>query len=114
MAKRFKFRLRRDVIPTARASAWKLLNIPLNFGAFLAFTEASKGKSRLVVAFSPKLQTVKVAFGRNARQEICARFLGSNSATRCNLDGFSKWVQGRSLRRACSIYAAAVIGSAFT
>src|SRR5689334_9035721 len=54
------------------------------------------------------------AIGCNSRKEFCARFRGVNPATQCDLDRLNKWVQGRSLPRAPSVYAdlAAVIGTA--
>ncbi len=53
------------------------------------------------------------ALGCNSRKELCARFRGVNQATQCDLDRLNKWVQGRSLPRAISVYAdlAAVIGT---
>jgi hypothetical protein len=54
------------------------------------------------------------ALGCNSRKELCARFRSVNPATQCDLDRLNKWMQGRSLPRAASVYAdlAAVIGTA--
>lgn len=53
------------------------------------------------------------ALGCSSRKEFCARFRSVNPKTQCDLDRLNKWVQGRSLPRAPSVYAdlAAVIGS---
>ena len=68
----------------------------------------------MVVAFAAKLRMAAAALGCNSRKEFCARFRGVNQATQCDLDRLNKWVQGRSLPRAPSVYAdlAAVIGTA--
>jgi hypothetical protein len=68
----------------------------------------------VVVAFAAKLRMAAAALGCNSRKELCARFRSVNQATQCDLDRLNKWVQGRSLPRAVSVYAdlAAVIGTA--
>lgn len=68
----------------------------------------------MAVAFAAKLRMAATAIGCNSRKEFCARFRGVNPATQCDLDRLNKWVQGRSLPRAASVYAdlAAVIGTA--
>jgi len=68
----------------------------------------------VVVAFATKLRMAAVALGCNSRKEFCARFRSVNRATQCDLDRLNKWMQGRSLPRAGSVYAdlAAVIGTA--
>ena len=68
----------------------------------------------MVVAFATKLRMAAAALGCNSRKELCARFRSVNPATQCDLDRLNKWVQGRSLPRASSVYAdfAAVIGTA--
>jgi hypothetical protein len=68
----------------------------------------------VVVAFATKLRMAAAALGCNSRKELCARFRSVNRATQCDLDRLNKWVQGRSLPRASSVYAdlAAVIGTA--
>ena len=65
------------------------------------------------VAFASKLRVAASALGCNSRKDICARFRAANPATQCDLDRLNKWVQGRSLPRASTIYAdlATVIGS---
>ena len=67
----------------------------------------------MAVAFAAKLRLAAAALGCNSRKEFCARFRGVNPATQCDIDRLNKWVQGRSLPRASSVYAdfAAVIGS---
>ena len=67
----------------------------------------------MVVAFATKLRMAAAALGCNSRKELCARFRRVNQATQCDLDRLNKWVQGRSLPRASSVYAdlAAVIGT---
>jgi hypothetical protein len=67
----------------------------------------------VVVAFATKLRMAAVALGCNSRKEFCARFRSVNRATQCDLDRLNKWMQGRSLPRAGSVYAdlAAVIGT---
>jgi hypothetical protein len=66
-----------------------------------------------VVAFAAKLRIAAVALGCNSRKEFCTRFRAVNPATQCDLDRLNKWMQGRSLPRASSVYAdlAAVIGT---
>jgi hypothetical protein len=68
----------------------------------------------VAVAFAAKLRMAATALGCNSRKELCARFRSVNPATQCDLDRLNKWVQGRSLPRAPSVYAdlAAVIGTA--
>jgi hypothetical protein len=68
----------------------------------------------VAVAFAMKLRMAAAALGCNSRKELCARFRNVNAATQCDLDRLNKWVQGRSLPRASSVYAdfAAVIGTA--
>jgi len=68
----------------------------------------------VAVAFAAKLRMAAVALGCNSRKEFCARFRSVNRATQCDLDRLNKWMQGRSLPRAGSVYAdlAAVIGTA--
>jgi hypothetical protein len=68
----------------------------------------------LAVAFATKLRMAAAALGCNSRKEFCARFRAVNPTTQCDLDRLSKWVQGRSLPRASSVYAdlALLIGSA--
>jgi hypothetical protein len=68
----------------------------------------------LAVAFATKLRMAAAALGCSSRKEFCARFRAANAATQCDPDRLSKWVQGRSLPRAPSVYAdfAAVIGTA--
>lgn len=60
-----------------------------------------------------KLRMVAAALGCASRKEFCARFRAVNAATQCDLERLNKWMQGRSLPRAASVYAdlAAVIGS---
>lgn len=45
------------------------------------------------------------ALGCGSRKELCARFRKVNPATECDLERLNKWVQGRSLPRAASVYA---------
>jgi hypothetical protein len=68
----------------------------------------------MAVAFAEKLRMAAATLGCSSRKEFCARFRGVNQATQCDIDRLNKWVQGRSLPRASSVYAdfAAVIGSA--
>jgi hypothetical protein len=68
----------------------------------------------VAVAFAAKLRMAAAALGCNSRKELCARFRNVNPATQCDLDRLNKWVQGRSLPRASSVYAdlAALIGTA--
>jgi hypothetical protein len=68
----------------------------------------------VVVSFAMKLRMAAAALGCSSRKEFCARFRSVNPATQCDLDRLNKWVQGRSLPRAPSVYAdlAAVIGTA--
>jgi hypothetical protein len=68
----------------------------------------------VAVAFATKLRMAAAALGCNSRKELCARFRSVNQATQCDLDRLNKWVQGRSLPRAASVYAdfAAVVGTA--
>jgi len=72
------------------------------------------GSARVVVAFATKLRMAAVALGCDSRKEFCARFRSVNRASQCDLDRLNKWMQGRSLPRAASVYAdlAAVIGTA--
>lgn len=67
----------------------------------------------MAVAFATKLRMAAAAFGSSSRKEFCARFRAANPATQCDPDRLSKWMQGRSLPRASSVYAdfAAVIGT---
>ena len=67
----------------------------------------------MAIAFAAKLRMAAAALGCNSRKEFCARFRSVNPATQCDLDRLNKWVQGRSLPRASSVYAdfAAVIGT---
>lgn len=67
----------------------------------------------MAVAFAAKLRMAAAALGCNSRKELCARFRRVNAATLCDLDRLNKWMQGRSLPRAVSVYAdlAAVIGT---
>lgn len=60
-----------------------------------------------------KLRMAAAALGCTSRKEFCARFRGVNPATQCDLERLNKWMQGRSLPRAVSVYAdfAAVIGT---
>jgi hypothetical protein len=69
---------------------------------------------RLAVAFAEKLRMSAAALGCTSRKEICARFRAVNPATQCDIDRLNKWVQGRSLPRASSVYEdlAKVIGTA--
>jgi hypothetical protein len=68
----------------------------------------------MAVAFAEKLRMAAATLGCSSRKEFCARFRSVNQATQCDIDRLNKWVQGRSLPRASSVYAdfAAVIGSA--
>ncbi|HEY4251344.1 MAG TPA: hypothetical protein VGM87_09085 [Roseomonas sp.] len=54
------------------------------------------------------------ALGCGSRKELYARFRKANPATECDLERLHKWMQGRSLPRAASVYTdfAAVIGTA--
>jgi hypothetical protein len=72
------------------------------------------GTKGVAVAFAAKLRMAAAALGCNSRKELCARFRNVNPATQCDLDRLNKWVQGRSLPRASSVYTdfAAVIGTA--
>jgi hypothetical protein len=65
------------------------------------------------VDFAAKLRMTAAALGCSSRKELCSRFRSVNQATQCDLDRLNKWVQGRSLPRAASVYAdlAAVIGT---
>ncbi|WP_426959570.1 hypothetical protein [Muricoccus radiodurans] len=60
-----------------------------------------------------KLRMAAEAIGCASRKAFCARFREVNPATQCDLERLNKWMQGRSLPRASSVYAdlAAVIGS---
>lgn len=68
----------------------------------------------MAVAFDGKLRMAAAALGCGSRKELCARFRKANPATECDLERLNKWVQGRSLPRAASVYAdlGAVIGTA--
>jgi len=94
--------------------AWKFLDLPRPSGAFCRRQGTQGGQQRVVVAFATKLRMAAAALGCSSRKEICARFRSVNPATQCDLDRLNKWVQGRSLPRAASVYAdfAAVIGTA--
>lgn len=72
------------------------------------------GTRPVVVAFAAKLRLAASTLGCNSRKDICARFRAVNKSTECDLDRLNKWMQGRSLPRAVSVYAdfAAVIGTA--
>ena len=65
------------------------------------------------VAFALKLRMAAAALGCTSRKELCARFRVVNPTTQCDLDRLNKWVQGRALPRASSVYAdfASVIGT---
>ena len=67
----------------------------------------------MAVAFAAKLRLAAATLGCSSRKEFCARFRSVNPATQCDIDRLNKWVQGRPLPRASSVYAdfAAVIGS---
>jgi hypothetical protein len=67
----------------------------------------------MAVAFAAKLRLAASTLGCSSRKEFCARFRSVNPATQCDIDRLNKWVQGRSLPRAASVYAdfASVIGS---
>ena len=67
----------------------------------------------MAVAFAMKLRMAAAALGCDSRKELCARFREVNPATQCDLDRLNKWIQGRSLPRAGSVYAdfASVIGT---
>jgi hypothetical protein len=67
----------------------------------------------VAVAFAAKLQMAAAALRCNSRKDFCARFRSANQATQCDLDRLNKWMQGRSLPRAASVYAdfATVIGT---
>jgi hypothetical protein len=69
---------------------------------------------RVAVAFAAKLRMAAAALGYTSRKELCVRFRAVNPATQCDLDRLNKWVQGRALPRAASVYAdfAGVIGTA--
>jgi hypothetical protein len=77
-------------------------------------SRACKGDRRVAVAFATKLRMTAAALGCNSRKDLCARFRSVNQASQCDLDRLNKWVQGRSLPRAASVYAdlAAIIGTA--
>lgn len=68
----------------------------------------------MAIDFAAKLRMAAAALGCGSRKEFCARFRAVNPATQCDLDRLNKWMQGRSLPRAPSVYAdlAAVIGTA--
>ena len=59
----------------------------------------------MAVAFAAKLRMAAAALGYTSRKELCARFRAVNPATQCDLDRLNKWVQGRALPRAASVYA---------
>lgn len=67
----------------------------------------------MAVAFAAKLRVAAAALGCGSRKEFCARLRAVNPATQVDLDRLNKWMQGRSLPRAPSVYAdlAAAIGS---
>lgn len=73
-----------------------------------------QGACGVAVAFDGKLRMAAAALGCGSRKEFCARFRKANPATECDLERLNKWVQGRSLPRAASVYAdlGAVIGTA--
>jgi len=98
----------------ACGTAWKFLDIPLISGEFQRIAKHARGTMAVAVAFAAKLRMAAAALGCNSRKELCARFRSVNPATQCDLDRLNKWVQGRSLPRASSVYAdlAAVIGTA--
>jgi hypothetical protein len=68
----------------------------------------------VAVAFAAKLRMAAAALGCTSRKELCARFRAVSPTTQCDLDRLNKWVQGRALPRAPSVYAdfASVIGTA--
>src|SRR5215472_1684604 len=78
-----------------------------------AIRERRQGDRHMAVAFATKLRMAAGAMRCNSRKDFCARFRGVNHATHCDLDRLNKWMQGRSLPRAVSVYAdfAAVIGT---
>ncbi|MBP0494313.1 hypothetical protein [Roseomonas indoligenes] len=67
----------------------------------------------MAIDFDRKLRMAATALGCDSRKDLCARFRRVNPATACDVDRLNKWVQGRSVPRAASIYAdfCAVIGS---
>ncbi|MBL8839892.1 MAG: hypothetical protein JNL66_26785 [Alphaproteobacteria bacterium] len=67
----------------------------------------------MAVAFAAKLRVAAAALGCSSRKEFCARLRSANPATHVDLDRLNKWMQGRSLPRAPSVYAdlAAAIGT---
>jgi len=97
----------------ACGSAWKFLDIPPKSGSFICLAKGATGNRRMVVAFAAKLRMAAAALGCSSRKEFCARFRSVNVKTQCDLDRLNKWVQGRSLPRASSVYEdfAAVIGT---
>lgn len=67
----------------------------------------------MAVAFAAKLRVAAAALGCNSRKEFCARLRRANPATQVDLDRLNKWMQGRSLPRAPTVYGdlAAAIGT---
>jgi hypothetical protein len=68
----------------------------------------------VAVAFVAKLRMAAAALGCGSRKELWARFRKANPGTECDLERLNKWMQGRSLPRAASVYTdfGMVIGSA--
>src|ERR1700722_12640669 len=98
---------------------WMGLDIPghsTEFRGTVATFRCSGESGHVAVAFAEKLRMSAAALGCTSRKEICARFRAVNPATQCDIDRLNKWVQGRSLPRASSVYEdlAKVIGAAKT
>lgn len=51
-----------------------------------------------------KLHLTAAVLSCTSRKELCARFRAVNPATHCDLDRLHKWMQGRALPRARSVY----------
>lgn len=68
----------------------------------------------MAITFAAKLRMASAALGCDSRKDFLAHFRRVNPATQCDLERLSKWIQGRSLPRASSVYGdlAAVIGTA--
>lgn len=97
----------------ARGIEWNCLDIPQKSGVYSGARDREGWNEAVAVAFAMKLRMAAAALGCDSRKEFCARFRAVNPATQCDLDRLNKWIQGRSLPRASSIYTdfAAVIGT---
>ncbi|MFT8243735.1 hypothetical protein [Roseomonas sp. BN140053] len=99
------------------AGVWLFLEVPGQSTLFLRsiLLRSGQGKRTRGVAtdFDRKLRMAAAALGCTSRKEFCARFRQVNRNTACDVDRLNKWVQGRSVPRAASVFTdlGAVIGT---